>query len=81
MSKFRIKLSGLWSSRARKKEPISKIVSRLFDEASNKPCGLDRFLHLVEKDHERHAKDYKNFEKKLRQFDENNDLLPIDYVP
>lgn len=58
-------------------ESASKIASRLFDEASSMPGGLDRFEHLVELDLERYAKELKVFKEiTQRKFDEEHGLLP-----
>lgn len=56
----------------------SKVYAQLFEDATNKPGGLDRFLHLVEKDHERYSRELKWFKEKRREFDRRNGLLPID---
>lgn len=61
----------------RSKKLRNETVSKLFDEACNKPAGLDRFTHLVEKDHERFARELKVFKEKVRQLDEEHGLLPV----
>lgn len=52
--------------------------SKLFEEASNQPGGLDRYLHLVEKDHERYARDLKQFKDKMVKFDHDHGLTPTE---
>lgn len=54
----------------------NKLINKLFNEAEKKPGGLDRFLHLVEKDLERFAKVTKEFENELQIFDRDHGLLP-----
>lgn len=50
----------------------------LFEEASPRPGRLDRYTALVEKDHERYAKELKHFKEVVqRKFDEEHGLLPV----
>lgn len=56
----------------------AKVTASLFDEASSKPGGLDRFEHMVERDLERYAAELKTFiEVTQRKFDEDHGLLPV----
>ena len=52
------------------------VLSQLFEEYSNKPDGLDRYFHLVEKDHERYACEFQAFKEIMNTFDQDNGLLP-----
>lgn len=54
----------------------TKLLAKLFDEAEKRPGGLDRFLHQVERDHERYSKEMKEFRRKLEEFDRDHGLLP-----
>ena len=53
-----------------------RVLSQLFEEYSNKPCGLDRYLHLVEMDHDRYACKFQAFKETMNTFDRDNGLLP-----
>ena len=52
------------------------VLSQLFEEYSNNPGGLDRYLHLVEKDYERYACEFQAFKEIMNTFDRDNGLLP-----
>lgn len=56
----------------------SAVIAKLFAEASSKPGGLDRFLHAVERDHERYAEELKVFKETVKQFDREHGLLPVE---
>lgn len=52
------------------------VFSQLLEECSKKPGGLHRYLHFVEKDHERYASEFQAFKEIMNNFDRDNSLLP-----
>lgn len=59
---------------------ISKVIAKLFDDAEKTAGGLDRFLHLVEKDHEKDSRELKEFKAKLQTFDEDHQIPGASYA-
>ena len=51
----------LEKSGTRAKGAKTKLFNKLFEELENQPGGLDKFQHLLEKDHERYAVELRAF--------------------
>lgn len=65
------------ASAGRTAESMAKILRRLFDEATNKPGGLEKFERLAEKELERYAAQIKVFrEVTQHKCDEEHGLAP-----